>query len=99
MDYLSLYRPRPNETATVTISFTFKKHHTMQQTFSHEFMLQNRGCYSLEQLLGCSFMNGTVTLRAIVNSEISLQDKYWFVCQKLATKAENQQIARRSENN
>ena len=66
----------------------------MKQSVSKTFMKLNRGCYSLEKLNSCSFMCATsITLETIINSEISLKDKYWFVCKKLATKEENQQIA------
>lgn len=68
----------------------------MQQTFTHEFMQDNCGCYSEEpgKLESCSFMSSDpVTLVAILDSEIPLKDKYWFVCKKLATKEQNQQIA------
>jgi hypothetical protein len=36
---------------------------------------------------------GAIALARIIESEIPLKDKYWFVCKKLATKEENQQIA------
>ena len=65
----------------------------MQQTFTKEFMLDNRGCYSESKVLALPFEGDTITLKAIVNSGIPLKDKYWFVCNKLATKEENQQIA------
>lgn len=67
----------------------------MQQSFTKQFMYENCGCYNPEQLNACSFMQveGQVTLKSIIESEIPLKDKYWFVCQKIATKEENQQIA------
>jgi len=69
----------------------------MQQIFTTQFMIDNGGCYIREdKLFSCSFMqdkNKDITLRSIVESEIPLKDKYWFVCKKLATKEENQQIA------
>ena len=66
----------------------------MQQTFTPGFMKDNCGCYSEAQLMSCSFMKlPVITLRSIIESEISLKDKYWFVCKKLATKEQNQQIA------
>ena len=66
----------------------------MQQTFTSEFMHANCGCYSPGQLNARSFMQQPeITLSAIINSEILLKDKYWFVCEKLATKEQNQQIA------
>lgn len=33
------------------------------------------------------------TLEDILNSEISLKNKFWFVCKKLNTKEQNQQIS------
>lgn len=68
----------------------------MQQTFTKQFMQENCGCYKQinGKLDACSFMQKeTISLSDIVNSEIPLKDKYWFVCKKLATKEENQQIA------
>lgn len=41
-----------------------------------------------------SFMTSShVTLDAIIHSEISLKDKYWFVCRKVLTKEQNQKLA------
>ena len=75
----------------------YNKKLTMQQVFAHEFMHQNRGCYGRERLDGCSFMKGgAITLDRILRSEISLKDKYWFVCKKLATTEENRAIAIRT---
>jgi hypothetical protein len=66
----------------------------MNTTFTHKFMEENCGCYHLGRLRACSFMqNQTVTLESILDSEIPLKDKFWFVCKKLATKEQNQQIA------
>ena len=66
----------------------------MQQTFTSEFMHANCGCYSPGQLNARSFMQQPeITLSDIINSGIPLKDKYWFVCKKLATKEQNQQIA------
>lgn len=73
----------------------------MQKQFTHqfmlnswEFMLNNFGCYANDRLMECSFMqNDTVTLMDILNSEIPLADKYWFVCRRIASEEQNQQIA------
>jgi hypothetical protein len=66
----------------------------MQQQFTQEFMQDNCGCYEIEHLNSLSFMkNGIVQLSDIISSEIPVKDKYWFVCKKLATKEQNQQIA------
>jgi len=57
-------------------------------------MEDNRGCYSVEKLLACSFMrHGIITLYGIIHSEIPTKDKFWFICKVLATKEENKQIA------
>ncbi len=64
------------------------------KTFTQKFMLENKGCYSTKQLNDCSFMEAEpVTLESILDSEINLKDKYWFVCKKLLTKEQNQKIA------
>jgi immunity protein Imm5 of predicted polymorphic toxin system len=69
----------------------------MDQTFTKQFMMDNCGCYdkyNYQQLMNCSFINQEpITLESILNSEIPLRDKYWFVCKKLVTKEQNQQIA------
>lgn len=66
----------------------------MQQIFTRGFMRQNCGCYSQADLDACSFMQAEpITLKAIVYSKIPLRDKYWFICRKLATKRENQEIS------
>jgi hypothetical protein len=69
----------------------------MQQLFTAQFMEENSGCYkeNVGKLARCSFMADptNITLEKIVKSEIPLKDKYWFVCKKIATKAQNQQIA------
>lgn len=66
----------------------------MQKTFTKKFMEDKCGCYDNNQLHKCSFMQlKTITLNSIINSEIPLKDKYWFVCRKVATKEQNQQIA------
>ena len=66
----------------------------MKKRFSKQFMKENKGCYSLEKLEACSFMkNRVVTLKAIIHSEISLKDKFWFVIKQTASKEENIEIA------
>ena len=66
----------------------------VRQEFTRDYMKENCGCYSVEQLVQCSFMkNEIVTLTAILNSEIPLKDKFWFVCKKLLTKEQNQKLA------
>jgi hypothetical protein len=67
----------------------------LTKTFSKQFMIDNRGCYTLEQLEDCSFMKveDFVTLESILESEIDLKDKFWFVCRKAANKSQNQKIS------
>lgn len=57
-------------------------------------MLANKGCYSEEELMKCSFMKLIkLTLKDILNSEISTADKYWFVCNtKVLTIKEKKQL-------
>lgn len=63
-------------------------------TFTHDFMKNNCGCYDLEKLMSCSFMQSKeVTLESILKSEIPTKDKFWFYCIKVATKEQNQKIA------
>ena len=66
----------------------------MKKQFTKEFMIKNSGCYSKTQLENCSFMkNKRILLSSILKSEIPLRDKFWFVCNKLASAKENQKIA------
>lgn len=64
------------------------------KNLTKQFMQDNCGCYSQDELMSCSFMKSEeITLDSILTSEIPLKDKFWFVCRKLATKEQNQQIA------
>ena len=66
----------------------------MKQEFTHEYMQANCGCYSREHLMAQTFMKSDpVLLRDILESDIPLKHKFWFVCHKLATKRQNQEIA------
>jgi len=75
----------------------------MRQEFITEYIKANCGCYTPEKLLTAYKENKdvlcyetpscSVTLDEILNSNIPLKDKYWFVCKKLTTKEQNQQIA------
>jgi len=52
----------------------------MKTIFTKQEMLQLKGCYSKEDLNRCSFMNQPeITLESILNSEIPLKDKSWFI--------------------
>lgn len=66
----------------------------MQKIFTKDFLIDKKGCYDDSRLDKCSFMGvEPITIESILDSEIPLKDKYWFVCRKLATKEQNQQIA------
>jgi hypothetical protein len=66
----------------------------MKQTFTKKFMQHNCGCYSLTQLEACSFMQSDeITLADIIESEIPLRDKFWFVIRKCASIDELKEIA------
>ena len=61
----------------------------MKKIFKKEEILSNKGCYSREQVLNLSFINNReITLIDIMKSEISIQDKRWFLYNKgeLSTK-------------
>ena len=66
----------------------------MQKEFTEQFMQSNRGCYEREQMQ-TTVLKGRkiITLSEFLECDIPVKDKYWFVCKKLATKEQNQQIA------
>jgi hypothetical protein len=74
----------------------------MQKIFTTEFIKANCGCYTPEKLLDVYKENKdvpcyetpscNVTLEEILDSSIPLKDKFWFICKKIATKEQNQQI-------
>lgn len=52
----------------------------MKKIFTRNFITNHRGCYSIEQVKKLSFINNKqITIEDILASEISLNDKYWFV--------------------
>jgi len=66
----------------------------MTKQFSYRYLAQNKGCYTNKQLGNLSFIKKEViSLNDILESEISLKDKYWFVCKKLFTTDQNKKIA------
>lgn len=67
----------------------------MKTQFTQDYLIQNKGCYSLEQVKVLSFMQKTeFTIEDIVNSEIPLKDKFWFVTKKCDLSIrQNQDIA------
>ncbi len=64
----------------------------MKTTFTKQFMIDNKGCYNLETLMSLPFMkeDNEIKLQSILDSDIRLKDKYWFVCRKVFTKQQNQ---------
>lgn len=67
----------------------------MKTLFTQDYLLQNKGCYSTEQAKSLSFMQKEeFTIEDIVNSEIPLKHKFWFVTKKCdLTIRQNQEIA------
>src|SRR6478736_896002 len=52
----------------------------MKTVFTKAEMRLKKGCYSTEKLMSLSFMDsGEVTIESILDSEISLKDKSWFI--------------------
>jgi len=61
----------------------------MKKIFTKEDVINSKGCYSKEQVLNLSFINNEIILISdILNSEISIKDKRWFLynscCENLA---------------
>ena len=55
----------------------------MKKQFTKQSILDNRGCYSPEQVEKLSFINkDNISIHDIINSEIKLNDKFWFVRNK-----------------
>ena len=67
----------------------------MQKVFTKTFMKTNCGCYREQgRLMECSFMQAKeITLELILLSEIPLRDKFWFVCNVLASDNQAKEIA------
>jgi len=67
----------------------------MKKTFTHEYIKENKGCYDdshIEELLKTAPQE--ITIENIVNSNIPLKDKYWFVCKNCdLTKEQSVEIA------
>jgi hypothetical protein len=53
----------------------------MKKVFSKEYMIENRGCYKEKRVIDLFFKDSDndVTIDDILNSEIPLKDKFWFV--------------------
>ena len=55
----------------------------MKKQFTKQSILDNRGCYSPEQVEKLSFINkDNISIHDIINSEIKLNDKFWFLRNK-----------------
>ena len=55
----------------------------MKKQFTKQSILDDRGCYSPEQVEKLSFINkDNISIHDIINSEIKLNDKFWFVKNK-----------------
>ena len=67
----------------------------MQTIYSAEFMQDNCACYSEEKVKLEKYLKDRkeITYLDILNSDISLKDKYWFFCKKIFTKEQNKQIS------
>ena len=56
----------------------------MKKQFTTEELINSKGCYSLNELKKCSFYkeNSIIDVKDIINSEITIKDKMWFLYQK-----------------
>ena len=55
----------------------------MKTTFTKEYITDNKGCYSYEQVNNLSFINKeSISLLEIIESEMPLKDKYWWFFKK-----------------
>jgi len=55
----------------------------MKKEFTTQYMIDNCGCYDQSKLKSCSFMSKSeIIILDILNSEIPLKDKGWFLIKK-----------------
>ena len=57
----------------------------MKKEFRIDYIKDNKGCYSTEDVVACSFINKEkeiISIMDILNSEIPLKDKGWFLVRK-----------------
>lgn len=55
----------------------------MKKEFSKEYILKNMDCYKIKQVEALSFINQeSIKIEDIINSEMSLRDKGWFLVRK-----------------
>lgn len=75
----------------------------MKRSFSIAYIMGNRGCYDESKLKATFEKNGrlsdfitkaaTISIEDIISSNIPLQDKYWFLCNKSFSLKDNKAIA------
>jgi hypothetical protein len=66
----------------------------MQTEYNLDFLLENTGCYESEQIENLFPKDReVVSYKDILQSNISLEDKYWFFCKRVFTDSQNQHIA------
>lgn len=62
----------------------------MKKEFTKQEIIDKRGCYSLEQVGNLSFINNDIiSIETIINSEIPLKDKRWFIFKNCELTIEN----------
>ena len=67
----------------------------MQKIFKTEILKDTCGCYNREQIQQLSCMQDELFyLEQGAESETPMAGKYWFICKKVATKAQNEQIVK-----
>ena len=55
----------------------------MRKEFTPDYILENKGCYEQHQVEALSFIKkGIISIDDIIDSEILLKDKYWWVIKK-----------------
>lgn len=55
----------------------------MKKQFTKQEIIDNKGCYSTEQVMELSFINKeTILATDILKSEIPIRDKRWFLWNK-----------------
>ena len=65
----------------------------MKVLFSHDYILENKGCYNAEQVEALPFDNKEITLKKLFEF-LPIKDFCWFLCKKAElTKAQNQLFA------
>jgi hypothetical protein len=76
------------------IVVTYKHDSIMTKNFTKAFITANRGCYSQAQLDACSFMSlpDNITTDNILDSEIPIIDKCFFIVKKLISNSEKAQL-------